>query len=178
VWIDGDDVHLRFPAKSHKIWESTMRDTDLAALLLRLKARGDQERLLAYERDGEWRTITPGDVNAYLRKRLRGKFSAKDFRTLRGTTAAALSLARHGPELRKGAQKSAIAEAMRAAADELSNTPTVAKTSYVDPRLVDRYRAGETIDPDRPGSAEAEVRALLFESPDQPLAEPQRPATG
>ena len=172
VAIDGDDVHLRFPAKSHKVWESTMHDHDLAVLLSELKARGDDQRLLAYERAGEWRTITPADVNGYVRKRLHGRFSAKDFRTLRGTVSAAVSLAKHGPEPKKGTQKRAIAEAMRAAAEDLSNTPTVAKASYVDPRLVDRYRAGETIDPTRLSSAEAEVRALLFESPVEPLAEP------
>lgn len=175
VTIDGDRVHLRFPAKSHKLWDSTMRDADLAALLAELRQRGDDARLLAYPRDGEWRTITPADVNGYVRKRLHGKFSAKDFRTLRGTVSAAVSLAKHGPEEKKGAQKRAIADAMRAAAADLSNTPTVAKASYVDPRLVDHYRAGETIDPDRVHSAESEVRALLFESADRPIAEPEAP---
>jgi DNA topoisomerase-1 len=173
VTIEGDEVHLRFPAKSHKTWDSTMRDHDLAVLLAELKARGDDQRLLAFERAGEWHTITPADVNDYVRKRLHGKFSAKDFRTLRGTVSAAVSLAKHGPEQKKGTQKRAVAEAMRAAAEDLSNTPTVAKASYVDPRLVDRYRAGETIDPTRIHSAEAEVRALLFESPAEPIAQPE-----
>jgi DNA topoisomerase I len=177
VTIDGDDVRLRFPAKSGKLWDSTMRDPDLAVLLAELKRRGDDERLLAYERDGEWRTITPADVNRYVRKRLHGEFSAKDFRTLRGTVAAAVSLAKHGPEPKKGAQKRAVADAMRAAAEELSNTPTVAKTSYVDPRVVDRYRAGETIDPDRLASAESEVLALLFESPRAAISEPDPAAS-
>ncbi len=173
VTIDGDAVHLVFPAKSHKVWDSVMRDADLAALLAELKARGDGERLLAYEVGGAWHTISPSDVNRYVRKRLRGKFSAKDFRTLRGTVSAAVSLAKHGPEEKKGKQKQAIAQAMRDAAEDLSNTPTVAKASYVDPRVVDRYRAGETIDPARPHSAEAEVRSLLFESPAQPIPEPR-----
>jgi DNA topoisomerase-1 len=174
VDVDGDVVHLRFPAKSHKDWDSTMRDKDLAKLLARLKERGEDERLLAYEQDGRWHTITPADVNAYVRKRLHGEFSAKDFRTIRGTTAAAVSLAKHGPESGKGAQKRAIADAMRAAAEELSNTPTVAKASYVDPRVVDRYRAGETIDPARPAAAEAEVLALLFERPGAPISKPKQ----
>jgi DNA topoisomerase-1 len=173
VTIDGDEVQLRFPAKSHKMWESTMRDADLAALLARLQRRGRQERLLAYKQDGRWHTITPSEVNGYLRKRLHGDFTAKDFRTIRGTVAAAASLAKHGPEQRKGAQKRAIADAMRAAAAELSNTPTVAKASYVDPRVVDRYRGGQTIDPARLQSAEAEVLALLFERPDAPIAVPE-----
>ena len=55
---------------------------------------------------------------------------------------------------------------------ELSNTPTVAKTSYVDPRVVDRYRAGETVDPGRLHAAESETLALLFESPRARIAGP------
>lgn len=168
VAVDGDTVRLRFPAKSGKQWDSTMRDADLAALLRRLKRRGAGERLLAYQEGGVWQTITPADVNAYVKKRLNGEFSAKDFRTLRGTVTAAASLARQGVEQRRSAQKRVIAQAMRDAAAELSNTPTVAKASYVDPRVVDKYRAGETIDPAR--APEAEVLALLFESPRTPLS--------
>ena len=178
VTVDGSSVHLSFPAKSHKTWDSTVQDPDLAALIALLKDRGDDERLLAYERDGEWRTVGPADVNRYLKQRLHGEFTAKDFRTLIGTSAAAVSLAKHGPEPKRSAQKRAIAAAMRAAADVLSNTPTVAKASYVDPRVVDRYRAGETIDPDRARSVEAEVRALLFESPRTPISEPEEAHRG
>ncbi len=170
--VDGDSVRLRFPAKSHKVWDSTMRDADLAALLRELQQRAPGDRLLAYQEQGEWRTISPSDVNKYVRKRLHGKFSAKDFRTLRGTVSAAVSLAKHGPEQKKGKQKQAIAQAMRDAAADLSNTPTVAKASYVDPRVVDRYRAGETVDPGRAASAEAEVRSLLFEPPEEPISQP------
>ena len=115
-------------------------------------------------------------MNRYLKDRLHGEFSAKDFRTLRGTVAAAVSLAKHGPEPKKGAQKRAIADAMRAAAETLSNTPSVAKASYVDPRVVDRYRAGETIDPARLHAAEAEVLALLFERPGAAIARPRSAA--
>ncbi|MGN6446905.1 DNA topoisomerase IB [Amnibacterium sp.] len=172
VRIDGDVIALRFPAKSHKLWESELRDEDLADLLARLRRRGPGERLLAYRSGERWHTIAPEDVNGYVRERLHGAFSAKDFRTLRGTVAAATSLAKHGPEPKRSAQKRAIAEAMRAAAAELSNTPTVAKASYVDPRVIDRYRAGETIDPTRLQSAESEVLALLFERPNAPIQQP------
>ncbi len=174
--IRGDEIELRFPAKSHKPWESTMHDEDLAALLASLQRRGAEERLLAYRKEHRWHTIAPDDVNRYLRDRLHGGFSAKDFRTLRGTVAAAVSLAQHGPEPKKGAQKRAIAAAMRAAAAALSNTPSVAKASYVDPRIVDRYRAGQTIDPARLHAAESEVLALLFERPDARISEPRSPA--
>jgi DNA topoisomerase-1 len=102
-------------------------------------------------------------VNRYVKRRTGARFTAKDFRTLRGTVTAAASLAKHGPEPTKGKRKRAVAQAMRDAAEVLSNTPTIAKASYVDPRLVDHYASGETIDAERLHAAETEVRQLLVE---------------
>jgi DNA topoisomerase-1 len=171
--VEGKRVRLTFPAKSHKIWDSTIKDADLAELISELQERrGPDERLLAYEQDGQWHPITPQDVNRYVKRRTGGSFSAKDFRTLRGTVTAAWSLAQHGPEPVRSKQKRAVAQAMRDAAEVLSNTPTIAKTSYVDPRIVDRFRAGETIDPERPKSREQEVLKMLFEPPSEPISEP------
>jgi DNA topoisomerase-1 len=162
VTIDGDRLEFRFPAKSNKEWHSVVRDPDLAAVLGELqRRRGPDAILLAYEQDGEWRTLTPHDVNRYVKRRTGARFTAKDFRTLRGTVTAAASLAKHGPEEKKGKRKQAVAQAMRDAAEVLSNTPTIAKASYVDPRLVDHYASGETIDPSRLQAAETEVRQLL-----------------
>ena len=36
---------------------------------------------------------------------------------------------------------------MKEVADYLGNTPAVARSSYVDPRVIDRFRAGQTIVP-------------------------------
>jgi DNA topoisomerase-1 len=82
---------------------------------------------------------------------------------LHGTVAAAVSLAKHGPEQRATARSRALAQAMRDAAEVLGNSPTIAKKSYVDPRVVDHYESGTTIDPMRLASAESELRSLLFE---------------
>jgi len=73
-----------------------------------------------------------------------------------------VSLARTGPLPTAPKRKRAVSQAVREASEVLGNTPTVARQSYVDPRLLDAYEHGETIDPDRLGSAETEVRVLLF----------------
>jgi DNA topoisomerase-1 len=77
-------------------------------------------------------------------------------------TAAAIALARSGPKRSPSAQDRAIAAAVRHTAELLGNTPAVARSSYIDPRLLDLYRAGVTIDPARTASVESELRALLF----------------
>ncbi|MFJ6155153.1 DNA topoisomerase IB [Pseudarthrobacter sp. NPDC092184] len=171
VQVRKDRIHLRFPAKSGKDWESEIRDADLAALLRQLKRRGGNARLLAYKEGRRWRPVTSADINAYVKERTGSDFTAKDFRTLRGTAAAAASLARTGPQRTAAKRKRAISRAMMDASDVLGNTPSIARKSYVDPRVLDHYHEGETIDPKRPDSAEAELRALLYREGDVvPLA--------
>jgi DNA topoisomerase I len=160
---DGGVVLLRFPAKSGRAWESELQDRDLAPLVAALKRRGGRARLLAWHGGGAWHPISAEEINDDLRRRTGGEFSAKDFRTLRGTVAAALSLARSGPQRSAAGQHRAIVAAVKAASEVLENTPAIARASYVDPRLLDRYAHGETIDATRPASAESQLRALLFE---------------
>jgi DNA topoisomerase-1 len=160
--VSGDVVKLEFPAKSGEEWESEILDADLASVVRSLKRRGPQARLLAWKSGRTWHPVDPQEINEYVRERTGGEFTAKDFRTLHGTLAAAVSLARHGPEEKKTARARALTQAMRDASVVLGNTPAIAKKSYVDPRLVDHYSAGETIDPTRLASAESELRALLF----------------
>jgi len=158
----GDTVRLRFPGKSGQAWESELRDAELAELVAGLKRRGGRARLLAWrDDDGAWHPLRPEEINDDIRRRTGGDFTAKDLRTLHGSAAAALSLARSGPAATESARRRAIAAAMRDAAAVLGNTPAIARSSYVDPRIVDRYERGETVDPSRPGSVETELRALL-----------------
>lgn len=163
VSVTGSTVALRFPAKSGQEWESDITDADLATVVRSLKRRGPRARLLAYRDGGGWHPISAEDINEYVREQTGGEFTAKDFRTLRGTIAAAVSLAKHGQEKSATGRKRALAQAMRDAAEVLGNTPSIAKTSYVDPRVVDAYSGGTTIDPARLASAESELRAMLFE---------------
>jgi len=160
---EGDRVELRFPGKSGQAWESDLRDPDLATLVGALKRRGSRARLLAWRDERGWHPLRPEEINDDIRRRTGGDFTAKDFRTLHGTAVAALALARSGPRDSPSARKRVVAAAMREAAAVLGNTPAIARASYVDPRIVDRYERGETVDPRRPGSVEPELRALLFD---------------
>jgi DNA topoisomerase-1 len=166
VQVRKDCLQLRFPEKSGKHWESEISDADLAALVRQLKRRGGNARLLAFKDGRNWRPVSSADINGYVKERTGSDFTAKDFRTLRGTVAAAVSLARSGPQKTGAARKHAISEAMLDAATVLGNTPSIARKSYVGPRLLDHFVAGETIDPGRLDSAEAELRVLLFREGD------------
>ena len=163
----GAVVALEFPAKSGQWWQSTIEDPDLARFVRARKARGPDARLLEWRDVDGWRTLTAAEINEFVRERTGGDFTAKDFRTLHGTAAAAVSLARHGPESTSRARTRAVAEAMREAAAVLGNTAAIARTSYVDPRVIDRYLSGKTIDRSRLKSPELALVALLGAEPDR-----------
>jgi DNA topoisomerase-1 len=160
--VSGSTVQLRFPAKSGQEWDSDITDADLASVVRSLKRRGGNSRLLAYKDGSTWHPLSATDINEYVRERTGGEFTAKDFRTLHGTVTAAVSLAKQGPQTAQSKRQKAIAQAVRDAAAVLSNTPSIARGSYIDPRVIDHYTHGRTIDPNRLGSAESELRALLF----------------
>jgi DNA topoisomerase-1 len=159
--VEGSTVVLRFRGKGGHAWDIAVHDPDLAPIVERLADRGRRARLLAWPDGRRWRAITPAEVNADLRRRSGVEVSAKDLRTLRGTAVAAAELARIGARAGTAGQDRAIAEAVRAAAAALENTPAIARGSYVDPRVLDLYREGRlaAVGPGR--SADAAVVELL-----------------
>ncbi|WP_418060436.1 DNA topoisomerase IB [Pimelobacter simplex] len=109
----------------------------VAALDRRRRRRRKDRRLLDVGAD---------DVNAYVREVSGLDVTAKDFRTWHATVLAAAALAEApGPDASRTARKRAVAGAMREVADFLGNTPALARSSYVDPRVVDAYDEGRTI---------------------------------
>ncbi len=90
--------------------------------------------------------VRSSDINDFVKELSGGEFTAKDFRTWAGTVLAAVALAVAEQQARsKTARRRAISRAYQEVAHYLGNTPAVCRKSYVDPRVVDRYRAGVTI---------------------------------
>ncbi len=144
VHVDGKAVSFAYAAKSGQEVEVTVRDERVAEVLRALKRRRGSDRLLAYKVDGRWKDIAADDVNTYIKGLLGDDYSAKDFRTWRGTAIAALALARAKADT-PTARKRAITRAMETVSEHLGNTPTIARTSYVDPRVVDLFNDGVTV---------------------------------
>ena len=59
--------------------------------------------------------------------------------------AAAALAETEEPGQTKASRKRAVAGAMREVSEFLGNTPTLARSSYVDPRVIDAYEEGRTI---------------------------------
>jgi DNA topoisomerase-1 len=146
---NGDVLIFDYPAKHGKRVLRSVVDAEVAAVVRRLKARrGGGKELLAYKQGRTWVDVRSPDINQYLKEVTGLEVSAKDFRPWNATVIAAVALAvsglAHGS---KTARKRAVTRAIKEVAHYLGNTPAVARASYIDPRILDRFHDGSTIDP-------------------------------
>lgn len=118
----------------------------IEAIEVMRRRRGADLQLLAYKHSRSWRGLVPPLVNDYVRGTTGLEGTAKDFRTWHATVLAAAALAQTPePGHTQASQKRAVSGAMKEVATFLGNTPTVARSSYVDPRVVEAYQQGRTI---------------------------------
>ena len=147
VRIDGDSIRFDYPAKSGVQRSHEVQDPDALAVIRALKRRrGGGSQLLAHRAGRRWTDVRSDDINEYLKDHLGAGFSAKDFRTWNATVLAAVAVAVDREAARtKTARKRAVDRAVRLVSEQLGNTPAVARRSYIDPVVFDRYRAGSAI---------------------------------
>jgi DNA topoisomerase I len=139
-------VWFEYPAKGGIERRVRIRDGALASLVTALRrGRADNERLLSY-RDGRQRhDVRAEDVNERLREIVGDEFSAKDLRTWHATVMAAVAFAGVDTPTSARGRSRAEAAVMREVAEQLGNTPAVARRSYVDPRVLAAWERGETL---------------------------------
>ena len=148
VSMRGGVLVFDYPAKSGKRRVQAVVDPVVADVVRDLKRRrGGGDELLAFKRDRRWVDLRSEDINAWLKQATGADVSAKDFRTWGATVLAAVALAvsQEAAATNTG-RKRAITRAIKEVAHYLGNTPAVARASYIDPRVFDRYRDGEVID--------------------------------
>lgn len=110
------------------------------------RRRGTDLHLLSYKLGRSWRSVLPELVNEYVRSSTGLEATAKDFRTWHATVLAAAALAETPePGGTAASRKRAVSGAMKEVASFLGNTPTLARSAYVDPRVIEAYEHGRTI---------------------------------
>ena len=92
--------------------------------------------------NGAVRTVSTTTVNAFLREIAEIKISLKDFRTLMASAVVLESLSRISPAASARLRKKQVVDAIRAAADQLSNTPAICRKSYVHDTIVTAFEEG------------------------------------
>ena len=142
VILEDDGLVLTFKAKGGK---AVRKECDAAKLVRAVGIlRGLPGRRMFQYRDaqGVVRAVSTTQVNAFLREIAGIKISLKDFRTLMASAVALETLSRITPAASARGRKKQILEAIRAAADELTNTPAICRKSYVHDTIVTAFEDG------------------------------------
>ena len=181
----GDAIRFDYASKGGKRRVQSIVDRDVYRVVEALMRRRTGKELLAWKDGRRWVVVTSDDVHAYSKEVTEEGFSAKDVRTWNATVLAAGALAvsgeAHGS---KTGRTRAISRSVQEVAHYLGNTPAVCRTSYIDPRVFDRFRDGLTIggalddigevaygEPATQGAIEEAVLDLLERDLDSPALE-------
>ncbi|UJW30612.1 DNA topoisomerase IB [Saccharothrix sp. AJ9571] len=144
VRLSGEELRFSYTAKGGAHRAVSVRDALLAKSVKALR-RNDSgsDRLLVY-RNGRanWHEVRAEDINERFKEMAGEEFTAKDLRTWNATVLAAAAFGRNADRV----SQRTVTAVMKEVAEALGNTPAVAKASYVDPRLVQAFEEGETIE--------------------------------
>lgn len=136
---------LQFRGKGGTEHDVLVEDARLAKLVRRCQELPGQALFQYLDADGGRHAVDSGQVNAYLRERMGGEFTAKDFRTWHATLHALTLLDRMPlPERRsEAALKRCMNEVVKDVAAGLRNTPAVCRKSYINPAVFAAWQSGQ-----------------------------------
>jgi DNA topoisomerase-1 len=168
VTLQGGAVEFDYPAKSGVRRTLLIDDPEVVRSVRALRRRPDRtDRLLVCRNGSGWADIRAEDLNTRFKQLVGDDYTIKDLRTWHGTVLAAAAFVDADPPVNKTVIKRVESAVMKEVADELGNTAAVARSSYVDPRVVQGYEEGVTIAPAARRAARtkrADKRQLILEN--------------
>ncbi len=148
------DRHAKFPARGKALLQFKGKggaehdvlvdDARLAKLVRRCQELPGQALFQYIDEQGKSRAIDSGQVNDYLRERMGGEFTAKDFRTWHATLHALTLLDRMPLPKRRTetALRGCVNAVVKEVASGLRNTPAVCRKSYINPAVFVAWQDG------------------------------------
>jgi DNA topoisomerase I len=147
VTLERAAVEFDYPAKSGVRRTLWIEDAEVVRSVRALMRRPDRgERLLVCRTGSGWTELHADDLNARFKELVGDEYTVKDLRTWHGTVLAAAAFVDADPPANKTTIKRVESAVMKEVAEGLGNTPAVARGSYVDPRVVEGYESGLTIE--------------------------------
>jgi DNA topoisomerase-1 len=141
--VRGDRVRFAFRGKHGAQIEGRIGDRRLARIVRRCQGLPGEELFAYVDELGALRDVRSEDVNEHLRELAGDDFSVKDFRTWGATALACALLGEIGPGDTAAASTRRQNTVLRVVAHDLGNTLAVCRASYVHPRVLERYAAGD-----------------------------------
>jgi DNA topoisomerase I len=139
---DKHGLTLSFKAKGGKTIVKEVRSRRLHTALTRLLDLPGRRVFQYREPGGEVRVVRAHDVNGFLREVAGRPISLKDFRTMVASAQALQALAATVPAESAARRRRQVREAVVEVAEELANTPTVCRTSYVHDAVIEAFETG------------------------------------
>src|SRR5215471_12560337 len=142
VTLEDDCVVLTFKAKGGKAVRKECKAEKLVRAIRVLQTVPGKRMFQYRDAYGVVRGVSTTTVNGFLREIAGIKISLKDFRTLMASAVVVESLSRITPAKSERGRKRQVLDAIRAAADQLSNTPAICRKSYVHDTIVTAFEDG------------------------------------
>jgi DNA topoisomerase I len=139
---DKGVVMLAFKAKGGKAITKEVKSPRFHAAIVRLLELPGRRLFQHREPSGDVRPVRAGEVNAFLQEIAGRRISLKDFRTLVASAGAVQALAATVPGDSAAKRRRQVRDAVVEIAEELANTPTVCRTSYVHDAVIAAFEAG------------------------------------
>jgi DNA topoisomerase I len=171
------DHHARFPSRGKALLhfrgkggtehDVLVQDARLAALVRKCQELPGQALFQYVDEQGGRHAVDSGQVNAYLRERMGGEFTAKDFRTWHATLHA-LTLLNSTPLPERASDRAlrkCINTVVKDVAAGLRNTPTVCRKSYINPAVFVAWQNGALRRKAARGAPAQALMALLRSAP-------------
>lgn len=145
--INGNKMIFSYIGKSGQEQERHVIDNRLTKIVKEIDDMPGYEIFKFIDEKGEVHDVKSNDLNEYIRQVMGEEFSAKDFRTWAGTVIAAIALNEIGAVEEKDQKKlnKNVREAVITVSEKLGNTPAIARSSYIDPRVIKNYTEGKTL---------------------------------
>lgn len=146
VTVRKDAVAFDFPAKSGVRRELDIEDPEIVKAVRSLQRhKCDSDRFLVHRSETGWSELHAADLNARFKEMVGDEYTVKDLRTWHGTVLAAEAFVDADQPVDPKVVKRVVSAVMKEVSRELGNTPAVARSSYVDPRVVRAYEQNRTI---------------------------------
>ncbi len=157
-----------FVGKSAKTHHIELQDERLIDIVQACSELPGYQIFKYLDENGDKQVVDSSDINDYLRQHLcedinaasdctNRLYSAKDFRTWMASVLAASYLydelqSSGGKEILASEpdskqRQNLVTEMVKSVAEELGNTPSVCRTSYINPIVIDQFLAGEFFEP-------------------------------
>lgn len=146
VEVVSGQITFAFKGKSNKFHEISLQDKKLAKIVTKLQDLPGQDLFQFVDDNDNLHEIHSDDINTYLQDITGQEFTAKDFRTWKGTVFAANGLMKLANAKSDAEAKRNLNSVIKEVSKELGNTPAVCRKAYIHPDLINTYLVTKSSD--------------------------------